>query len=381
MKGNTLAFAALFSIYAASWLSCSQPPRQAPENKFAEEIARAEENLNANPEDFEANRELGILYFKSGQFEKAVAALEKTARLNHDDPRTTCYLGLSYELSRQRDLALATFLKYLQISPQSPYRRWLKGRHELLSRQKLKEEMLALLQKNLEENSEAALEQDLAVLPFTYHGQDQKYFILGRGLQQLIINDLSRAPGLKIVERRQVQALLEQIAAHETLLSKVENRTAFIGKTLGAKTVIRGGYNISGEQVILDVVYWEVGSDEIPNSITHADSLENIAGLQKKIVLEYLQKRGIKPDPAIMDSIRKTELRELPALVAYSAGLAKEDAGEYRDALLFYRKAAELAPGFRECRERIEQNEDLSLALRDPDRAITDKEIAESGVF
>lgn len=376
MKGGTFVYLTILGLISITWFSCSHSPRQVQENRYAEEIALAQEKVAAQPDDFEANRELGILYFKSGQFTKATANLEKTDRLNRKDPRTICYLGLSYELSRQRDLALATFLRYLEIPPQSPYRRWLKGRHELLSRQKLKEEMRTLLQKNLEENSPAALEHDVAVLPFTYHGQDQKYFILGRGLQQLIINDLSRVPGLKIVERRRVQALLEQISAHETLLSKVENRTTFIGKTLGAKTVIQGGYNISGEQVILDVVYWEVEEEEIPNSITHADSLKNLTGLQKKIALEYLQKKGLKPAPAVLDSLRKSGLRELPALVAYSAGLGKEDAGEYRDALLFYRKAAELAPGFRECLERIEQNEELALALRDPDKAITEKEIA-----
>lgn len=377
MKGSTLVYLAIFWMISIISLSCSHSPRQVQENKYAEDIALAQERVNAQPDDFAANRELGILYFKSGRFSEAAAALEKTDQLNSNDPRTICYLGLSYELSRQRDLAQATFLKYLDISPQSPYRRWLKGRHELVARQELKEEMLALLQKNLEKGPEAMLDQDVAVLPFTYHGQDQKYFLLGKGLQQLIINDLSRAPGLKIVGRRRVQALLEQISAHETLLSKAENRTAWIGKTLGAETVIQGGYNISGDQVILDVVYWEVGSDAIPNSITHAQGLNNIAELQKKIVAGFLEKSGIKPDAAAMDSLSKTGLRELPALIAYSAGLAKEDAGEYREALLFYRKAAELAPEFRECRERIEENEALALALRDPDKAITEKEIAE----
>ena len=202
----------------------------------------------------------------------------------------------------------------------------------------------------------------------------QKYTFLGKGLQALIINDLKLVEEINVVERFRLQLLLDEIARKDSLLQKAENRTAWIGKKMNARTILKGAYNIVDDrQLIMDIAYWDLTSEEFPKTNTVQDSLANVFKLQKEIVRNLLKKVNVKPSPETYDRISKSAVNDLAALIAFSAGLAKEDAGLYKEALVFYRKALELAPEFRECGKKIELNECLLLAKRDPDRAIKDE--------
>lgn len=382
MKGKPALLFLLSSVVILLCLSCSQQPKTGtatPANEYLREIALAQEKVRENPEDLEAVRELGILYFKSGQFEKAIPMLEKADTTRTVEPRVSCYLGLSYEMAGQIDLAMATFLKYVQLPPQSPYRKWMKGRHNLLYRRKIKDEITALLLQETRPDSTGNFGNAVLVLPFDYHGKDQKYFFLGKGLQALIIKDIELLGKTRVVDRLRIQLFLDELSKREELLKNVENRTAWIGQKFKTGMVVKGAYNIIDDsQLIMDYAYWDLTKSEIPNNITRPDELLNIFKIEKDIVLGLIRKMDIELKPALRDSVMKTSLTDLPAFIAYSAGLAKEDGGEYKEAIVFYRKALELAPGFRDCAERIEANEALSLAQRDPDKAITDRDFAEA---
>jgi tetratricopeptide (TPR) repeat protein len=360
------------------WFACShQTARDIPQNEYLEAIQPAEERVRENPDDDEAIQELGVLYFKSGQFDKAIPVLEKADQLKTSDPRTSCYLGLSYEMSGQLDPAMATFLRYLQLADESPYRRWLKGRHNLLIRKKMKDEIAALVFREAAADSDFIAEKTVMVLPFNYHGKDLKYSFLGKGLQSLIIDDLKLVEKISVIDRLSLQMLLDEIAQKESLLQKVENRTAWIANKMNARTILKGAYNIIDDrQLILDIAHWDLASEEFPNTNTIPDSLSNLFKLQKEIVYNLLNKVNVEPSPNLHDRISKRTVNDLPALIAFSAGLAKEDAGEYREAVIFYRKSLELSPKFQTCIEKIETNICLAMALRDPDRAIKNENFA-----
>lgn len=382
MKGKLTPLYLLASVVLFLCLSCSPQPKTEttkPQNEYLREIILAQEKVNENPDDLEAVRELGILYFKSGQFEQAIPLLEKADTTRTVEPRTSCYLGLSYEMSGQTDLALATFLKYAQLTSQSPYRKWMKGRHDLLHRRKIKDEMAALLLQDSPPDSAVNFTNAVVVLPFDYHGKDQKYFLLGKGLQALIIKDVESLGGITVVNRLRIQLFLDELSKREELLKNVENRTAWIGRKFKTGIVLRGAYNIIDDsQLIMDYAYWDLTREEIPNNITRPDELPNIFKIEKDIVLGLARKMNLELKPALRDSVMKTSVTDLSAFIAYSAGLAKEDRGEYREAIVFYRKALELAPGFPDCAQRIDDNEALSLSQRDPDKVITDRDFAEA---
>jgi TolB-like protein len=241
----------------------------------------------------------------------------------------------------------------------------------------MKDEIAALVLRETEKDSSVSAEKTVLVLPFNYHGTDQKYTFLGKALQALIINDLRLVEEINVVDRFRLQLLLDEIARKDSLLQKAENRTAWIGKKMNAQTILKGAYNIVDDrQLIMDIAYWDLTSEEFPNTNTVPDSLANVFELQKEIVRNLLKKVNVKPSPGTYDRISKSAVNDLAALIAFSAGLAKEDDGLYKEALIFYRKALELAPEFQECGKKIEINECLLLAMRDPERAIKDENFA-----
>ncbi len=378
MDGKNVKLIVFLLFSTLAYFSCTRnavKTSQTP-SPFHIEILAAQKAVKENPRDVNAVSELGALYYKSKQYPKAINVLEKALELNRIHARTLCYLGLSYEKSRQLDLAMAIYLRYLQVATDSPYRKWLEGRHYVVTRKKIKDDIRLLLQQEDQLDSKAVFDNTVIVLPFLYHGKDQKYFVLGKGIAEMIINDLSVVKGVKLIDRLQVEALLEEIASRKTLMENVQNSTSLIGKLFHAKTVVRGGFNTLDEQLVLDVAVWDIAKAEIPGTTTYADSLKNLFSLQKDIVRNLLKSMNIEGHTTMLQHLQQIPTQNISAFIAYSAGIAKEDAGEYSEAIVFFQKALELDPNFRECLAKIEENKVLATALRDPDKAVLESDYA-----
>ena len=111
MRGKVITQLIILIGILTLWFACSfQSPQNVSPDEYQKAIQMAEERVRENPDDVDAIRELGVLYFKSGQFSKAIPVLEKADQLMANDPKTSCYLGLSYEMAGQLDPAMATFL-------------------------------------------------------------------------------------------------------------------------------------------------------------------------------------------------------------------------------------------------------------------------------
>lgn len=381
MDGRNFTIFGCLAILAISLFSCQRATTQpAPvQTPYQEEILQAQKNIKQNPKNIDAISELGTLYYKSRQFSKAVSILEKALQLDPAHARSLCYLGLSYEMTGQLDPAMAIYLRYLQVANNSLYRKWLEGRHYIVTREKIKEDIKLLLLQEDAVDSRAVFENTIIVLPFLYHGDDSKYFVLGKGLAEMIINDLSVVEGVKLIDRLQVQALLDEVARRKTLSENVQNSTSLIGRLFHAQTVVRGGFNTIGdEQFILDVAIWDVSKNEIPGTLTYADDMNRVLSLQKDIVENLLESVNIQLPAAAREHIRRIPTENMSAFIAFSAGIAKEDGGEYEEAIVFYKKALELDPNFRHSARKIEENKILALAQRDPDQIILDSDYARS---
>lgn len=81
----------------------------------------------------------------------------------------------------------------------------------------------------------------LAIMYFDYSGNDEDLGVLRKGLAQMLISDLSRVDGVRIVERDRLQEILDELKLNQT--TQIDKRTAGrVGKLLGAKYMVLGGY-------------------------------------------------------------------------------------------------------------------------------------------
>ena len=355
----------LFPSCTTQRITPAQPPQ------YTEEINRLQAQLQQQPDDVNALRELGVLYHKTREHRKAIAVLKKVLSLRPADLRSACYLGLSYEFSREFLLAKSSYESALSDSLQNAYHSWLRGRVNLLHRRQLRNELVLMLKQNSRYPSgvpAGSPRQKVVVLPVTYLGNDNKLAVLGKGFTEMLIADLSRIEALKVVERMEVEMLMEEVQRRESL-RQVQNTTSGIGRLLEADIMIRCGFNVLDGQIIWDVALWDLSNGEFPGTSTIAGDLNEMLHLQKAITFDLVDALQIELGPAVRKLIEMEPTADFQAFLAYSAGLAKEDSGAYEEALIYLQKALELDPSFSACAAKIDENIALTLALKDPDKA------------
>lgn len=372
MKSRIAGIVILGLLASLLFISCT-PKGVAPSqpSPYTEEIGRLQAQLQQQPDNFTALRELGVLYYKSREYRKAIALLNKALTLRPADPRSACYLGLSHEFCSEFILAKSSYESALGDSLQTAYHSWLVGRVNLLHRRQLRNELVLVLKQNgLRPGSVSANSprKKVVVLPVKYLGNDHKLAVLGKGLTEMLIADLSRIEALKVVERMEIEMLMEEVQRRESL-KQVQNTTSGIGRLLDADIMIRCGFNVLDGQIVWDVALWDLSNEEFPSTSTIAGELSDMLHLQKDITFDLAEALEIELRPAVRKLIEMQPTADFQAFLAFSAGLAKEDAGAYEEALIYLQKAQELDPAFSVCAAKIDENTALALALKDPDKA------------
>jgi TolB-like protein len=104
----------------------------------------------------------------------------------------------------------------------------------------------------------------VAVLYFDYDGQDAELVTLRKGLAQMLVTDLDAS--IKVVERQRLQQVLDEL---KLAGSRSIDRTtaARVGKLLGARYLVMGGYFVVGGMFRVDARVVEVETGRVIKSI------------------------------------------------------------------------------------------------------------------
>ena len=174
-----------------------------------EALARLETASRTAPQSAAALRALGVAYYDRGRDAEAREVLTRAQRLVPTDGIVALHLGLAAE--RQGDLGAArtAYTTYVRVGRTKAVRRQLEARLEALSRLEMAAAAKRAVAREAELAAQPGLPNTVAVLPFAFHGADSTLRPIARGLTELLAVDLSRASALTIVERLQVQALLD----------------------------------------------------------------------------------------------------------------------------------------------------------------------------
>ena len=340
---------------------------------YEADIQELQARLVSNPSDAAALRDLGAIYLNARQFAEGNTYLERAFAINPDDPKTLFNLGLANETLAKRETALRLYEKYISVPRTSPYRRMMEGRYEWLSRRILRDQMQEIA---ATEPSDAATTSPriVAVFPFTYHGTEDRYAPLARGLAELVSVDLANVGTIRVVERVRLQALLDELQLSES--QYMDQSTApRVGRLLGAGRLISGGYNVVGDNSLrLDGAYMALETSDYIVLDEQSDALRNLFVMQKAFVFDLINELGIELTPEERSKIEYIPTENLQAFIAYSRGLREEDAGAYGLAAGFYRRAAQLDEGFAEAVVRAEAAE----AMAEADKSLEEL-IAEAG--
>ncbi len=184
----------------------------------------------------------------------------------------------------------------------------------------------------------------LAIFPFENNSitDAERFAPLGKGLAAMLITDLSKTgTALKVIERENIKALIEEIAFNESGI--VDESTAVrLGKMLGAQSIAFGSFMVMGNQIRIDSRIINVETSELimAESVMggEAEFMKLVRDLARKIAGSF-KVAFRSPGAASGGSI--------DAALFFSKGLDALDRGNKAEAGRLFKKSVQLDPAYK----------------------------------
>jgi len=199
----------------------------------------------------------------------------------------------------------------------------------------------------------------MAVLPFENggsYGKDREDFdALRRGIAGMLVSELSQNPGVRLVEREQIQKLIDEqgLAAAERVDA---NTAAKLGKLVGARYMIAGTFIDLYGDFRVDARIIDVETGEILKVVRSDPKLSDRKQMFR--IIQSVSDRimeGTKLPPLPAPKAQAAKARNVPteALAFYSRALLYQDRGDTQRAIEFYSKAISAFPEYNEAQEGL----------------------------
>jgi TolB-like protein len=354
---------AVAGVILATGCGGGPPPGQpAPEN-----LPALEAELSRNPRDAGLATRVGIGYYDAKQYERARDVLRSALALGEQNYPARVYLGLTYEELGQLDSARAQYTKAVTQTTDSRRRGEIEDRLTLLTQKELRVQAKNAIANEATLSAQPVTENAVAVFPFRYVGSNTDLTPVGRGLTHLMITDLSKVSRLRLLEREQVQALVDEMALTDA--GRVDPATgARSGRMLRAARVLQGSVqDVPGRtQIKLDAAMVNTTNANVVASGSASDQLQQLFSLEKQVLLGLVQQMGISLSPAEQRALTERPTADLQAFLAFSRGLEAEDRGDWKAAEASYSAAVARDPNFRAAKDKQQTAQRIAATLQVP---------------
>jgi len=172
----------------------------------------------------------------------------------------------------------------------------------------------------------------VAVMPFKDLSGEKGS--IGEAIRETVTSDLRDVPGLRVIER----ANLDQILDEQNLGAKKADldptSTARIGKLLGATLMVAGAYQKSGPSVRLTARFVKVETGEIVGTAKVDGPQRDFLDLQDRVTVELLKSAGIEAKHVQKFAKRaRPKIKSLKTVELYGDSLVERDDDKKRDLL------------------------------------------------
>jgi len=190
----------------------------------------------------------------------------------------------------------------------------------------------------------------VGVLPLLVIG-DSVHQALSVGLATIILSDLSLLERFRLVERLQLQALIDEMGLSRT--GRVQTETALrLGRLTRAGRLVQGAATIDPEGATRLEASIVAGGGEVGSPASTSGAFRDLMRLEKELVLSIVNRLGYQLTVAERQRILENGTQNLAAFLAYAAGLEAQRNGDYRAAAVRFSEAVQRDPGFAEAREQ-----------------------------
>jgi len=189
----------------------------------------------------------------------------------------------------------------------------------------------------------------VVVAPFTNQTHDAELNWLARGLPEMLVTDLSRAPGLNLLAPSELARLREAALQPGDVTAAVE-----LARLASADAIITGSFAAVGEALRVDVrVHRADGTSLGSESLTAARREVVLAEIDR--LAEGLSRALGRPLTAQQSATRLSDVMtsDLSAFREYALGVEKATALQWNAALTHFEAAAKADPSFAMAQARL----------------------------
>lgn len=204
-------------------------------------IAQAERQAALSGPDTTLFKE-GVEAYGAGDKAKAERIFTALQAAYPYNPGAAYYLGQIMLEDGRRSDAIEQWQAFQKIDPTGAKKKHVPEHLTALISEEMDAQMKLALLAEEKLGSQAPEPNSVAVSPFT-NKSDARYKMLSKGIAALLIADLAKVPGVKVLERQKIQKILDEIALSESGL--VDDSSAVrAGKIMKAEKIVIGDFEI-----------------------------------------------------------------------------------------------------------------------------------------
>jgi hypothetical protein len=329
-------------------VSCSRGAK--PAAVTPADVPVLEQEARSRPGDGAVRFRLAAAYQVAGRCGEAAEQAGAGLQIQPDNVLGPLVIGGCQERDERYDLAAQTYAAFARHHPRARGIAALRAREQTALREGAN---LAARQALVREAELSALPPEpatVAVLPLTISG-DTSFRALSRGLAELITTDLALIRSLRLLERLQVGALIDEMRLAEQ--GRVEAATAArMGRLLRAERLLQGTASVTS---ITDPVRLELAVIFSDGTVSAGPQVHgpfrNLLDLEKQLVIGLSQQLGIQLTQAERERILRHGPKSLAAFLAYSLAIDAMDRADYGAAASHFGAALRADPGFTAARQ------------------------------
>ena len=220
-------------------------------------------------------------------------------------------------------------------------------------------------------SAQEAPQQTIAILYFENNSvvDKDKLDPLKKGLADMLITEMSKIKGLKVVERQRIQSVVEELNLGETdLVDKGTSQK--MGKLLGAKVLLFGGFsNLFGDKLRIDARIVATETGVTLNAEEETGDLDQFLTMLKSLVKKISDDLEVKLSKGEESELESSKDGKFNGYVTYAQALDTEDngrklekQGKHADAIAafesaksMYQKAWDESNGYEPAKQKVEE--------------------------
>jgi tetratricopeptide (TPR) repeat protein len=329
-------------------VACAGGPRPAPVTPA--EIPTLKAQAAQQPRNAQIRFRLAAALMAAGRCDSAVVVATAGQMLAPSEALGPMVIGGCQEKDGRYDLAFATYTDFVGRYPQTRGVAAVRALAQLALRTQATQTAKLALARESTLTTQAPTPSSVAVLPMTIAG-DSSFQPLSRGLAELLTSDLALVRSLRLLERVQIGALLDELKLGQT--NRADPTTAArVGRLLRAERMVQGVASITQNgPVRLSAAV--VRSDGTVRTGAQANgTFKQLLDLEKQLVFSLATQLGIQLTDAERQRIMRQGPKNLAAFLAYSQGLDAMDRGDYRAAAVAFSAAVRADPSFQNAQQQ-----------------------------